>query len=508
MRPTSQRLVPVLALVSVATAGCYRTNVRGEPEAGPPAPDAPAPDSGLPPRPDAWQPDAWAPDAFVPSSVCATDRDCPGSLCVQDLSLPPRDLAEVPLRCGTAIGMQVSGGECVDNRGCDHGICALTGGCVAPCLLDTDCAPQERCARVPVVTSDTAMQFARACVAWVEAPGGVTVRSLERLSLPLFSTEELAVEPLTSPTRMVLHVADERDDSRYVSRVVSSAGEIVFDAFQLGMRRQGLVVAPFQDLVPILIPNGDPDFPLGTSFTAFFETGRTSAVQRIVVDRDAPGSVLDFTFVYVGVEGPRDGAPPASVARMIAQLDALLATTDLRVGTARHFAMRGASARMFEALDSDEEVGELLTFSAGSPRPAINVFLVRSGADFLGISGGAPGATVVHGTRASGIAIAWEDVLSIEPMAPPDQLGTVIGHETGHFVGFLHTTEIDGSVLEPLSDTPECSLAQDLDRDGILLPDECVGFGAENVMFWGPFVPGPRFSPRQSRILRNAMVIQ
>ncbi|MFN7701461.1 MAG: hypothetical protein ACK5U8_26450, partial [Deltaproteobacteria bacterium] len=101
MRPTSQRLVPVLALVSVATAGCYRTNVRGEPEAGPPAPDAPAPDSGLPPRPDAWQPDAWAPDAFVPSSVCATDRDCAGSLCVQHLSLPPLDLAEVPLLCGT-----------------------------------------------------------------------------------------------------------------------------------------------------------------------------------------------------------------------------------------------------------------------------------------------------------------------------------------------------------------------------------------------------------------------
>jgi hypothetical protein len=115
---------------------------------------------------------------------------------------------------------------------------------------------------------------------------------------------------------------------------------------------------------------------------------------------------------------------------------------------------------------------------------------------------------LVHGTRASGIVIGWEDVLSLEPMAPPDQLGTVIGHETGHFVGFLHTTELDGSVFEPLSDTPECTLAQDLDGDGMLFPEECAGFGADNVMFWGPFVPGPRFSPRQTRIFQNAMVLQ
>ena len=490
-----------LSCVAAATllAGCYRTNVRSEPDAGPPPPDA-------------WRrplPDAWAPDAFVPRSECEADRDCPGALCVHDLSLAPRDLADVPLRCAGPIGMPPPGSECVENTGCDHGMCALTGGCVAPCATAADCGPDERCARVPVVTSDTAMQFARACVHWVDAPASVEVRGIERVSFPAFSSQELPVEPLTAPTRMVLHVADGADDGRYVSRVVSSSGEVVFDAFQLGVTRQPIVVAPFQDLVPILVPNGDPDFPIGTSFTATFETGSTSSVQRIVLDRAAPGSLLDLTFVYVGVEGPRDdGTPPRAVTRMIEQLGVLLETMGVRVGITRHYTMRGASARMFEVIDSDAEVGELLAFSAGAARPALNVFLIRSGRDFLGISGGAPGAMVVHGTRASGIVIGWEDVLSLEPMAPPDQLGTVIGHETGHFVGFLHTTELDGSVFEPLSDTPECTLAQDLDGDGMLFPEECAGFGAENVMFWGPFVPGPRFSPRQTRIFQNAMVLQ
>ncbi len=493
------RLAPLALAALALLSGCYGTHERHEPDAGPPAPDAWSP----PP------PDAWAPDAFFPRSDCARDRDCESAICVHDLSLPPRDLEPVPLRCGSPIGALAPGAECDSNAQCDHGMCALAGGCVAPCLDASDCGVGERCARVPVVTSSSSLQLGSGCVRWVDPPAGVTVTASEDLVVPVFSTVELAIEPMLAPRRLVLYVAEEVDDERYFSQVTTGAGEIVFDAFTLGSERQRLLVAPFGALIPVLVPNGDEDFPVGTSFAARLETGRTSELRRVVLDRESAGTTLELNFFYVGVEPPRGGLPPRVVVEMLRQLAALYETVGLRLGRHRHFVVPGATARRFEVVEEDPEVQELFAYSAGAARPAVNVFLIRSSSTFLGIAGGVPGAELVHGTRSSGIAIAFEDLQSyVEMGAPSGILGTVIGHEVGHFLGFAHTTEADGTSFEPLSDTPECSLAQDSDGDGMLLPFECEGFGSDNVMFWAPFTEAPRFSPRQGTILRNAMVLQ
>ncbi|MBN8613258.1 MAG: hypothetical protein J0L92_21880 [Deltaproteobacteria bacterium] len=509
--PTST--APLVLLAAVTLVGCYRTNVRTEPDAGPPTPDA-----WRAPPPDAPLPDAWSPDAFVPVSECLRDRDCPstGTFCIQDLSLAPRDLAAVPLRCGAPVGATTTGLECDSNEQCDHGMCALGGGCLAPCVTDDDCFSDrtrldllERCTRVPVVTSDSALQFANACVRWSDTPAEILAN--EPIFVTRFTTERLPVEPLRSGARLVHYVADARDDERFVSSITTSEGEVVFDAFGLGSERQPLVVAPFLDFIPVLIPNGDRDFAVGTSFIAALETSRTTTYRRIVMDRTTFGTSLDLNFYYVGVRPPRAGEPPAIVQRMLRELEILFAATspDLRLGRMRHFVVPGATARRFEFVEGDDEVGQLFLLSAGASRPSVNVFLIRSGADFLGISGGAPGLMGVHGAQGSGIAIGLEDLESFLPMAPENQLGTVIGHELGHFTGLFHTTELDGTSVEPFADTPLCDLAtNDLDGDGMLLPDECTGAGAENVMFWGPFVPSPRFSARQARILQQSMVLR
>jgi len=492
--------VTALALAVMAlSAGCYRTNERREPDAGPPVPDAWRP----PP------PDAWAPDVFIPVSDCARDRDCEGAICVHDLSLPPRDLEPVPLRCASPVGELAAGAECDSNEACDHGMCALGGGCVAPCLEAADCGAGERCTRIPVVTSSTSLQFGSGCVRWVDPPPGVTVTASEDLVVPTFSTVDLAIEPMIAPRRLVLYVAEDVDDERYFSQMTTGTGEVVFAPYAPGSERQRLLVAPHGALIPVLITNGDEVFPVGTSFMARLETGRTSALRRLVMDREIAGTTLELNFFYVGVEPPRGGLPPTSVVEMLRQLAVLYETVGLRLGRHRHFVVPGATARRFEVVEDDAEVQELFALSAGAARPAVNVFLIRSSTTFLGIAGGVPGAEIVHGTRSSGVAIAFEDLESYLDMgAPLDIQGTVIGHELGHFLGFAHTTEADGATLEPLSDTPECTLAQDADGDGMLLPSECEGFGHDNVMFWAPFVEGPRFSPRQGAILRNAMVLQ
>ncbi len=483
------------------TSGCYRTNVRREPDAAPVVPDAAVV------RTDAFVPEG--PDAFLPRDGCARDRDCESAICIQDFTRDePADLEPVPLRCGAPVGTLPPNAECTDDAECDHGLCALAGGCIQPCLDPSDCGAGERCTRVPIVTSAASLQFAQGCVRWVDPPAGVTVLANESITVSRFSTEELALEAMAAPTRLVLYVAAGVDDNRYVTGLQTSRGESLYDLGLLGVSRQSATVIANQDLVPVLLPGGSAEAPRDTGFVLTLETSRTSELRRIVMDRPAPGTTLDYNFFYVGVDGPRAGSPPREVREMLEQLGTLLETIGLRLGRDRHFEVVGASARTFSVIEDDAEVGELFTFSAGAARPAINVFLIRSGADFLGIAGGAPGAQVVHGTHASGIAIGFEDLQSILRMAPPDLAGTVIGHETGHFLGFFHTTEQDGTVVEPLEDTPECPIARDLDGDGILLPEECAGLGAENVMFWAPFVPGPRFTARQQRILENAMVLQ
>ena len=63
-------------------------------------------------------------------------------------------------------------------------------------------------------------------------------------------------------------------------------------------------------------------------------------------------------------------------------------------------------------------------------------------------------------------------------------LGETATHETGHYLGLFHLTEKGGTSFDILSDTPECAISRDRDRDGEVSAEECDGYGAENIMFW------------------------
>ena len=134
----------------------------------------------------------------------------------------------------------------------------------------------------------------------------------------------------------------------------------------------------------------------------------------------------------------------------------------------------------------------------------IAVKLMGGGAGFtiLGIAGGIPGIPFEQGTNASGVAVTALD-LAQDPRA----VGRTMAHEGGHWLGLWHTTEQNGQMHDPLSDTPECSASRDADSNEIVTSSECQGTGAEYLMFWEAGPTASKMTGNQGYVLlRNPVV--
>jgi len=123
--------------------------------------------------------------------------------------------------------------------------------------------------------------------------------------------------------------------------------------------------------------------------------------------------------------------------------------------------------------------------SQGS-KDTVNLFFVEdqssSEISLLGVSAGLPGSM--------GIVSSWNGVINYLSAHATGStlnsqiLGETAAHEMGHWLGLFHTTEANGTSFDPLSDTPQCTIIRDDDRDGKVYPEECEGYGADNLMFW------------------------
>jgi hypothetical protein len=160
--------------------------------------------------------------------------------------------------------------------------------------------------------------------------------------------------------------------------------------------------------------------------------------------------------------------------RLVAFYKGLHDTTSIDRGDVKFFAV---SAKL-QFIDDESLLVDAFKASSGHPdAQAINVTLTN-GIDFgggdaaWGIAPGIPGAAARTGTAVSGVVLAVGDT-------PPVGDGLTILHEGGHFIGLNHTTEFDGVLADPLSDTPKClnisledpSTLQDCpDYDNIMFP--------------------------------------
>jgi hypothetical protein len=456
--------------------------------------------------------DDAAPDASLPATPCAADRDCAsGTVCRADPRTPPADLAPVTLVCGLAgPGPAADGARCggEDGSGCARGLCVVAGTCVAPCRDDADCAPESRCADVYVRTAPAALQPLRACVPRFATPPDVRVRRDDALvearggevtvdvALPHEGPVTLAV--LSSPRSLALLAPALRGPD----------GATVFDldALAPGAPPPRSPINPFGAPLTVLLPAAD-DAALGTYTLALAAESRT-AIDRVLLARDGRGRTLDLDLYLVAgrFAGRGDGGLVPALAEALEVFRATYAEAGIAVGEVRTHAVVGGLARRLGVIEGDgaggfPELGSLFALTAGAAEPSVNWFFVRDVEGVLGIAGGIPGAQGIPGTATSGLAV------SSELVGGEITLGSVLVHETGHYLGLFHSTELDGTVLDPFADTPACGPERDGNRDGVLEYDECRGAGAENAMFWGTR-NDRELSPSQRALLGRALVLR
>ena len=142
---------------------------------------------------------------------------------------------------------------------------------------------------------------------------------------------------------------------------------------------------------------------------------------------------------------------------------------------------------------------------------AVNIFLVDEveGGGVLGIAAGIPGSLGIQGPH-NGVLVSLGSHLSgpfFNQSINDQLLAETIVHEAGHLLGLWHPTEDNGVEFDPLDDTAECRKSvYDSNNNGQVSAEECVGRGAENIMFWASWGGGDQdqFSEDQRTILRDS----
>lgn len=243
-------------------------------------------------------------------------------------------------------------------------------------------------------------------------------------------------------------------------------------------------------------------------------TGEVFALVKRATTSNLSGGKLKLNFWFAGVSGlnAANAASHAKLQEAIAEFRRIYATVGIDVSQAQVAYFDVPNASTYATIDStdgkDSELRRLFELSKGSNNNGMNFFLVNeiSGGDpgfiILGIAGGIPGIPFEQGTNASGVAVTAKD-LSADPKA----VARTMAHEGGHWLGLWHTTEADGKLTDPLSDTPECPVSRDSNSDKKLTSSECVGFGADHLMFWQAGPTAEKVSGNQGFVLQRNPVV-
>jgi hypothetical protein len=270
----------------------------------------------------------------------------------------------------------------------------------------------------------------------------------------------------------------------------------------------------------VLAPNS-PSVPFspGTWTVTLLADKPTTATVKALIKRTtirpiAVGSI-DLNFFFVGLPNlsAATAQTDASFKTLFDTVKGIWSSIGISVGKVAYLDASAADASRFRDLN-DADLGALVQTSsmAGANDAALNVFFVRtitsgstlSGYIILGESAGIPGVPI-RGTTSSGMAVTMADFPN-----GVAEIADTLAHEGGHWLGLFHPTESAGTAFDPIPDTPECAAsAHDANNDHIMTPQECVGFGADNEMFWTSVssIAHSKLTPNQQFVLLRSPAV-
>lgn len=428
----------------------------------------------------------------VGSVLCERDADCPSNACIRDPRVQVQDLASVQLVCGPTSAAGNPGGACEVSADCPRGLCLVSDRCVAACTTDEDCGDNEECQEVMVRGNETALEEVRACVVtFAQAPSW---RVFEQVTSLSGAGTEVMI-PRTSPQQAVMLQTYDVRPTAFAS-LTTSTGELLSTPGALpegpnpvlGFGRPHVVLIPMSAQVPF-----------DANYIAGFRTiGEVNALQRrLEGPRLGPRRIVLEIFTFparVTVRGDRVQSP--RFERLLVQIEREVARTlGVEVAEIRVHPVVGQLADELTVAPATGLGHPNLTrarlLTVGIDEAVLPVLWMRDIEGAFGIAGGIPGPWGVTGTEGTGVG------LSVDAAVGEGSVPGTLAHEIGHFLGLYHTVELDGSQINPLTDTPTC---EDDDGDGLVAPWECDG---TNFMFW---TGGRGSTPQQRNIIEASML--
>lgn len=450
---------------------------------------------------------------------CRSRADCSaGELCVLDRSVSPADREPLALTCAPALGSGLAGDPCERGSDCESGLCGLVGTCFEPCRGHGDCAEDHHCRAIEARADEDALGPVMACARTLALASDVRLGVLPYGISLAAGMNSVAVPGTEAPGIIFL----QAECGRPLELLTVHSNDLRRDLYDRAALRAGTpaenpVLHDGSDLAALMFPNNPALAASASGLTLGVKLASAAHADLVLAARERGPRTLDLNVFYVGggeVNEPGGYRPgERRVAKMLQNMDRRYRSIGLALGRIRELDVRGALREELSVLEvprrkinGRESEGrparleELFRLSAGASEPAINVFLVRDMGSYLGIAGGIPGVLGVHGSDRSGIALAADVLGDLE------DADLVLLHEIAHYMGLFHTTESSGMVLDPLADTPICTLEQDDDDNGELSTWECEKRGAENLMFWSG--AGEELTPEQIQVLASSVVLR
>lgn len=450
---------------------------------------------------------------------CAANGDCESGQCLRGERYPHGLCVAGCGGCpeGTVCGGTPEGERCLSaceaDLDCRPGyICGAEGGCTARCQSDSDCSGDLSCSA-----------SVGRCVARSQGTSSVQEIDLGNLNVAGQLSETLRLQVPSRAVGVAILADGHGDDLMIIGEMKDPKGRTLYDfqdPFGSNVR-----FFPSEGTLTQFLPSSPRAVPqAGTYSMRFIKEGRGRGVNVRALfklsDGDPQGGRLDVNFFFAGAKGISAGSAKgdADFQRAVDTMRQIYAQQDIELGQVSYCDLPKQERDIYGVIDSidgiNSELSRLFVTSGRAadlgcnPGRALNFFLVeeivggRAGYIILGISGGIPGPPGVHGTTQSGVAATMMGF-----RRNPVQLGQTLAHEGGHYLGLFHTTEAEGNAFDPLSDTPECTIASDRNRDGIVDYDECKGKGRENLMFWAAGDDAEQLSADQGFVLsRNPSV--